>query len=288
MQWDLAVASERFVFADMPFTDLETDMPKAELETIAKAMVAPGRGILAADESTGTIERRFKSINVENTEENRRAYRDLLFSAKSVGQYISGAILYDETLRQKAADGTPFPQLLDKQGVIAGIKVDAGAKDMALCPAYAGAICSLCCTLESRCHDTCKTDSRAAEQLGRIIDLHLPPRIAAALRTRAARFAGAMLLHIPPDVAEKVPFEIEPLVRLAWLLGLLPFLSGIGRIIAALAIRPPMHPPFREEVAIDRGLNEPFPPSSVTESPTPTLERPVGQASPVPRAKHKA
>src|SRR5262245_48158354 len=109
-------------------------MSTNSLEATAKAMVAPGRGILAADESTGTIERRFKSINVENTEENRRAYRDLLFSAKGMGQYISGVILYDETLRQKAADGTPFADLLAKQGAIPGIKVDTGAKDMALAP----------------------------------------------------------------------------------------------------------------------------------------------------------
>ena len=109
-------------------------MSAQSLESVAKAMVAPGKGILAADESTGTIERRFKSISVENTEENRRAYRDLLFSAKGIGQYIGGAILYDETLRQKSADGTPFPQLLEKQGVVPGIKVDTGAKDMALCP----------------------------------------------------------------------------------------------------------------------------------------------------------
>ena len=81
-------------------------MSTQSLEATARAMVAPGRGILAADESTGTIEKRFKSINVENTEENRRAYRDMLFSAKGMGQYISGVILYDETLRQKSADGT--------------------------------------------------------------------------------------------------------------------------------------------------------------------------------------
>ena len=109
-------------------------MSTQSLEAVARAMAAPGKGILAADESTGTIEKRFKSINVENTEENRRAYRELLFSAKGIGQYIGGAILYDETLRQKAADGTPFPDLLAKQGVIAGIKVDTGAKEMALCP----------------------------------------------------------------------------------------------------------------------------------------------------------
>jgi len=106
----------------------------SELSKIAKAMVAKGRGILAADESTGTIDRRFKSIGVENTEENRRAYRDMLFSTKSLGEYISGVILYDETLRQKASDGTPFPELLSRNGMIPGIKVDMGAKDMALCP----------------------------------------------------------------------------------------------------------------------------------------------------------
>ncbi|MCC7484082.1 MAG: fructose-bisphosphate aldolase class I [Burkholderiales bacterium] len=104
------------------------------LTTVARSMVAPGKGILAADESTGTIERRFKSIEVENTEENRRAYRDLLFSAKGMDQYIGGVILFDETLRQKSADGTPFPRLIERQGAIPGIKVDAGAKDMALCP----------------------------------------------------------------------------------------------------------------------------------------------------------
>jgi fructose-bisphosphate aldolase, class I len=106
----------------------------SELAKIAKAMVAPGKGILAADESTGTIDKRFKGINVENTEENRRAYRDMLFTAKGLGEHISGVILYDETLRQKSSDGTPFPQLLTRQGVIPGIKVDNGAKPMALCP----------------------------------------------------------------------------------------------------------------------------------------------------------
>ncbi len=109
-------------------------MAVESLETIAKAMVAPGRGILAADESTGTIEKRLKSINVENTEENRRAYRDMLFSAKGLGQYISGVILYDETIRQKSASGAPFVELLAKNGILPGIKVDTGAKDLALCP----------------------------------------------------------------------------------------------------------------------------------------------------------
>ena len=109
-------------------------MPSQDLVSIAKAMVAPGKGILAADESTGTIEKRFNSIKVENVEENRRAYRDMLFTAKGLGQYISGVILYDETLRQKSADGTSFVDLLTKQGVLPGIKVDTGAKPLALCP----------------------------------------------------------------------------------------------------------------------------------------------------------
>ena len=87
------------------------------LESVAKAMVAPGKGILAADESTGTIEKRLAGIKVENTEENRRAYRDMLFSARGLGQYISGVIFYDETLRQKSADGTPFTELLAR-GVV--------------------------------------------------------------------------------------------------------------------------------------------------------------------------
>ena len=104
------------------------------LEAVAKAMVAPGKGILAADESTGTIEKRLKSINVENSEDNRRAYRDMLFTAKGLSQYISGVILYDETLRQKGVSGTPFVELLQKNGILPGIKVDTGAKDLALCP----------------------------------------------------------------------------------------------------------------------------------------------------------
>jgi fructose-bisphosphate aldolase class I len=105
-----------------------------DLVSIAQALVAPGKGILAADESTGTIEKRFNSIKVENVEENRRAYRDMLFTTKGLGQYISGVILYDETLRQKSSDGTSFVELLKKQGILPGIKVDAGAKPLAFCP----------------------------------------------------------------------------------------------------------------------------------------------------------
>ena len=109
-------------------------MSSQDLASIAQSMVASGKGILAADESTGTIEKRFNSIKVENIEENRRAYRDMLFTTKGLGQYVSGIILYDETLRQKSADGTPFVDLLQKSGVVPGIKVDTGAKPLAFRP----------------------------------------------------------------------------------------------------------------------------------------------------------
>ena len=109
-------------------------MSTQSLEAVAQAMVAPGKGILAADESTGTIEKRLKSIQVENTEDNRRAYRDMLFTTKGLSQHVSGVILYDETLRQKGLAGTPFVELLQKNGILPGIKVDTGAKDLALCP----------------------------------------------------------------------------------------------------------------------------------------------------------
>jgi fructose-bisphosphate aldolase, class I len=102
-----------------------------DLNHIARAIVAPGKGILAADESSGTIEKRFRSIQVESTEEHRRAYRELLFTTEGAGEFISGVILFDETIRQRAADGTPFPEVLDRQGIIPGIKVDKGAKDLA-------------------------------------------------------------------------------------------------------------------------------------------------------------
>ncbi|WP_299373580.1 class I fructose-bisphosphate aldolase [uncultured Kiloniella sp.] len=101
------------------------------LADIAQALVASGKGILAADESTGTIKKRFDSISVESTEDSRRDYRELLFRAKGGNDFISGVILYDETLRQNAADGTPLSKVLQDQGIIPGIKVDLGAKPLA-------------------------------------------------------------------------------------------------------------------------------------------------------------
>jgi len=107
-------------------------MAANELHETAKALVAEGKGILAADESDSTIKKRFDSIGVESTEENRRAYRDLLFTTEGVEEYISGVILFDETIRQASAGGTPFPKLLSSKGIIPGIKVDKGAKALAL------------------------------------------------------------------------------------------------------------------------------------------------------------
>jgi fructose-bisphosphate aldolase class I len=105
-----------------------------DLNTVAEALVAPGKGILAADESTGTIKKRFDAIGVESTEENRRDYREMLFRASEGMRYISGVILYDETIWQKAKDGTPLVEIIKKAGSIPGIKVDEGTKPLPNCP----------------------------------------------------------------------------------------------------------------------------------------------------------
>jgi fructose-bisphosphate aldolase class I len=104
------------------------------MHATAETLVAPGKGILAADESTGTIKKRFDSIGVESTEEMRRAYRQMLFTTPDLGEHISGVILFDETIRQSTDDGIPFVKLLEAAGSIPGIKVDIGAKPLALFP----------------------------------------------------------------------------------------------------------------------------------------------------------
>jgi fructose-bisphosphate aldolase class I len=109
-------------------------MDKALLSKTAAAMVAKGRGVLAADESSGTCETRFKTIDTPCTEENRRTYRGLLFTTPGIEQFVSGVILYDETIRQKTNDGVLFPDYLARKGILPGIKVDTGAKNLALCP----------------------------------------------------------------------------------------------------------------------------------------------------------
>ena len=105
-----------------------------ELKSVAQAIVAKQKGVLAADESSPTIKKRFDSIKLESTEENRRRYRELLFTTEGIERYIGGVILFDETLRQSSRDGTPFAKLLSSRGIVPGIKVDKGAKALALYP----------------------------------------------------------------------------------------------------------------------------------------------------------
>src|SRR5246127_3098240 len=113
---------------------MEDTMNLDDLNTVARAMVAPGKGILAADESTSTIKKRFDAIGVESTEDNRRDYRQLMFRSAEGMKHISGVILYDETIWQKAKDGTPLVKLIQQAGSIPGIKVDEGTKALPNCP----------------------------------------------------------------------------------------------------------------------------------------------------------
>jgi fructose-bisphosphate aldolase class I len=109
-------------------------MDLSALNAVARAIASPGKGILAADESSGTIKKRFDSINVESTEDRRRAYREMLFTTAGAADYISGVILFDETIRQNGSDGRPLPKVLEEQGIIAGIKVDKGTTSLAGAP----------------------------------------------------------------------------------------------------------------------------------------------------------
>jgi fructose-bisphosphate aldolase class I len=105
-----------------------------QLESTARELVPGGKGILAADESTGTITKRFNAVDIESTEENRRAYREMLFTTPGIGEYLSGVILFDETIRQKASDGTPLPEVIERQDIIPGIKVDKSTVALPLSP----------------------------------------------------------------------------------------------------------------------------------------------------------
>src|SRR5215471_10822429 len=114
---------------------MELPMNLAQLNKVANAMVAPGRGILAADESSGTIKKRFDQIGVESNADSRRDYRELMFrSGEAMSKYISGVILFDETIRQSAKDGTPLVKVIEKAGALPGIKVDKGPKPLPFCP----------------------------------------------------------------------------------------------------------------------------------------------------------
>src|SRR5512134_1571942 len=105
-----------------------------DLESIAATLVADGKGILAADESVATATRRFDTVGIRSTEQSRRAYREMLFTTRGVAEFISGAILYDETIRQKSSSGKPLAEVLLSQGIIPGIKVDTGAEPLAGSP----------------------------------------------------------------------------------------------------------------------------------------------------------
>ncbi|MDP9381200.1 MAG: fructose-bisphosphate aldolase class I [Chloroflexota bacterium] len=109
-------------------------MNTEQLESTAEALVVHGKGILAADESFGTIQKRFNAVGIESTEDTRRAYREMLFTTQGIGDFLGGVILFEETLRTSTADGRPFPEVLTSLGVLPGIKLDKGAKDMALFP----------------------------------------------------------------------------------------------------------------------------------------------------------
>ena len=109
-------------------------MNAQQLERTARELVPGGKGILAADESTGTITKRFDAVDIESTEENRRAYREMLFTTPGIGEYLSGVILFDETIRQKTSDGTPLPEVIERQGIVPGIKVDKSTVALPLSP----------------------------------------------------------------------------------------------------------------------------------------------------------
>src|SRR5688500_5116222 len=104
------------------------------LGSVAATLVAEGKGILAADESVATLTRRFGAVGIESTEQSRRAYREMLFTTQGASEFISGAILYDETIRQKSSDGTPFAKVLSRQSIVLGIKVDTGTVPLAGSP----------------------------------------------------------------------------------------------------------------------------------------------------------
>jgi fructose-bisphosphate aldolase, class I len=165
-------------------------MTNTDLDVIARKMVAPGKGILAADESTGTIAKRLASIGVENTEDNRRAYRELLFSTEGAGAYISGAILFDETLRQSAADGTPFTKLMETHGTLPGIKVDksvfplAGASDYPITEGLDG--------LRGRCEEYASLGARFTKWRAviKIINSYTPDIATEANAHALARYAA--------------------------------------------------------------------------------------------------
>jgi len=170
-------------------------MANQDLVSTANALVAKGKGILAADESYGTIKKRFDKIGVESTEENRRSYRDMLFTTPGTEAYISGVILFDETIRQNAANGTPFPQVLSEKGVIPGIKVDEGKVEM---PFHEGEMVTIGLDgLSERLEEYRKLGARFAKWRAVInIGTDKPTRYAIQANAQAlARYAAMCQVH---------------------------------------------------------------------------------------------
>ncbi|CAL1240680.1 class I fructose-bisphosphate aldolase [Candidatus Methylocalor cossyra] len=186
----------------------------SEMAAIAAQLVAPGKGLLAADESNRTIEKRFRSVGVESTEATRRDYRELLFTAPGMEQYISGVILFDETIRQATADGVPFPELLAAKGVLPGIKVDKGLVDLPFFPGerFTQGLDGL----EERLEDYRQRGARFAKWRAVIAVSDRLPTLP-ALRANAealARYAGLCQVHglvpiVEPEVLMDGSHDIE-------------------------------------------------------------------------------
>src|SRR3954453_23575619 len=146
------------------------------LQDVARAIVAPGKGILAADESSGTIKKRFDSIGCESTEDRRRAYREMLFTTTGAAEFVSGVILFDETIRQQASDGRPLAKILESQGIIPGIKVDKGTVPLAKSPQEL--VTDGLDGLRARLVEYCDLGARFAKWRAVItIDAHIPSRL---------------------------------------------------------------------------------------------------------------
>jgi len=191
-----------------------------ELCSTAKKIATRGKGILAADESTGTIQKRLDSIGVPNTEESRRAYRDLLFSTPDIGKYISGVILYEETLFQKTADGKPFPQFLQEQRIIVGIKVDKGLKNL---PGTNGEMaCQGLTDLDDRCKKYYAAGARFAKWRaaytigdGKPSELLVKEQAWGLARYAAICQANGLVPIVEPEVLMDGPHDIEFCARVS-------------------------------------------------------------------------
>jgi len=191
-----------------------------ELISNAKKIATRGKGILAADESTGTIQKRFDAIGVQNTEEHRRAYRELLFSTPDIGKYISGVILYEETLEQKTHDGKPFSKFLQEQGIVVGIKVDKGLKTL---PGTDGeVVCQGLTDLDDRCKKYYAAGARFAKWraaytigAGKPSELVVKEQAWGLARYAAICQANGLVPIVEPEVLMDGPHDIETCARVS-------------------------------------------------------------------------